>query len=122
MALSPTERLILESWSGTVHDADVDDLDAAISYYGSAYGAALQRLMVRRADLANDENVSADGVSYDNSQNWERVHAQIADLVQYLSTADGITLSVREDALIASATQGGGTRVVDTVKDNSRRG
>ncbi len=122
MSLSAADRAVIERWAGRVRTAaDEDACTERIDRLGNAHMAALEMLMVIRADMVvSATKVRSGDDAVDHTANLRRIDAQIAQLVALIMELD---LSTDDDMLSeALGAPLAVTRSFDTVARNTRRG
>lgn len=119
------ERLIVEQWTGTIASTDLQRVGELIGHYGSAYGAALQMLLMRRAEFRTvAASRSAGDDRQDHTANLKAVEEQIQGLVAAMGALESYTPSQAEAVLMVSATASPGqsTSTIDLLASSPRRG
>jgi hypothetical protein len=103
VALDPAARRIVERWSGSVDAGQVEAVGSDVDELGP-YGAALNRLMVRRSDMRMQAAVTAAGDDrVDHSKNLAELSSQIEALAGLLTGSTDIPLSQAASLLLAEA-------------------
>lgn len=125
MALTATERAAFERWCGPVADADEASVEARIARLGSALVAALEVLMIRRAEFASyATRVSSGDDRSDHTENLRALDRMIGELVAAILGDPLITLNPEADALVDQATGASieATTSIAVTARNRRRG
>lgn len=125
MALSDSDRSIVERWTGPVASADEAGVEARIARLGSAYIAALEILMIARAEMRRSATkVSSGDDRIDHTANLKALDDAIAELVAAITNDDTITPTDTGQALVdqASGAKLDQTSAIDVIADNPRRG
>lgn len=122
MAVAESDRAIIETYYGRLDPAEVDDVDARIGRLGSAYGAALELLLIERADAdrALDE-VTSETFRGKLTDKRRRLDARISELVGFLRTTDDVTLPQAAEALLDRATDEGQATTTIAIKSTTLR-
>lgn len=118
-------RVVLEAWTGPIAAGDVEEIEARLEHFGSAYGVALQMLLTKRAQFsvtAADRSSGDDRTNH--AVNLKALDEQIQGLVAAMGSLETYTPSQAEMdlMLLATAAPGQATTTIDLVTSSPRRG
>ena len=126
MALSGSDLAIIETNYGRVPAEELEDIESRVTRLGSAHAAALELLLIERADAdkALDEVTSADfrGRVVEKRR---RLDDAIDRLVSFLQTTNEVTLTATGQRLLdraVDADAGDATTIISVTSQNARRG
>lgn len=122
MAISESNRAIIERYIGTLQEADLESVDARFARLGSALAVALEILLIRRGDLdAHPDRIMSEGIAIEIALQRKRLDESINRLVGVLNKETSLT-AVVEDLLDQVAAGGDWTTTITVETRNTRRG
>ena len=126
MSLDASDKAIIERWSGTVDDADIEALELRMDRLGTPYVVALEVLMIRMSDMMNDPlRMRLDGdATWETDKNVVELRARIGGLASYVKGLSGLNLAARDLCAQAARTSASGdtVRVISYDLTNVRPG
>lgn len=122
MAITESDRAIIERYTGTLQETDLESVDARLARLGLAQAVALEILQIRRGDLdAHPDSLESEGIAASIIEQRARIDASIERCISYLRR-DDVSLSQAAEDLLDEVSSEQWTETISMTTRNSRRG